>query len=332
VHGEIKGGLVPIGANTKLDRPMHAQVLPERPTIFLGQPFRIQLSITDVAEPFDQLAAQVIGTVRPLKSHASRYVQSLLPPDHPVPQPIYFDHVKSELRILPMAATFQITITATKVPPAYEGSSLEVSYKLLVRGRTAAKLSDPHIFPLVIVTPLNSSVTFSEARINGQITLEFLATQTVSSRVCLACPFRENPAAAASFRLERNQRDIAIVEIAPVVAAGDVLEFTIHLPDEALIIRVAELKIMRREVFPDSTVDSSEVFSRPLFLKGLAARRFSFQIPFGMTASFATEVAAVSYELRFVLAVGGAPLPLTIPLTVTPPLISLTKPRCPKVE
>jgi hypothetical protein len=249
-----------------------------------------------------------------------------------VPQPVYFDHVKSDLQVLAPAPTFLLVITATDLPPSYDGSSLEVSYKLLVRSRTGAKLSEPHLFPLLIVSPVNSAVTFSNSSLSGRITLETSPTETMPSRVALHCPFPCAPVDPESHRVTDHGREIAIVDIVPVVAAGEILTLTIRLPDEETLVREAALKIVRRELFPDSTVDSSDIASRSVSLKGFAARRFSLQIPFGTTAVFTTEIATVSYDLALAFSAGGSSLSLTIPLTIGPPLVSLTKPRCAKSD
>jgi hypothetical protein len=314
---------------------MEVRVPQECPTIFLGQPFGLQIIISNVSAPFDQIVGQVVGTVRAIRSHAFKYVQSLLPPKQPPPESsLYFDHIKTDFCVFSSAGTFLLTITATDIPPSYEGIAIEVSYLLLIRCRTGTALSVPIAFPLRVVGNANSSFNFGTTQQNGRISLELLPTETVPARLLQHSPFPwTRPEKPNSYFVSGDGREIALVQMYATATAGDAFMGIIRVTNQEVGLESAEVKFVRREVYDHGqVVEISEVVNRKVDLKGFAARKFWLQLPFVTVASFTTEFLTVSYGVDLTFSSASDQWNWTEPITVIPPLVSLTKPRVPKTE
>jgi hypothetical protein len=196
------------------------------------------------------------------------------------------------------------------------------------------KLSDPYVFPLIFVGNAHSSFNLGTAQQSGRISFEILPTETVPSRLLLHCPFPlRRPEKPHCYIVSGDGREIALVQMYAIAPAGDAFVGTIHVSDQELGLESAEVKFVRREVYDTGqVVEVSEVASRKVDLKGFIAKKFWLQLPFTTAPSFATEFVTVSYGLDVIFSGPSDQWNWTEPITITPPAVSLTKPRVRKAE
>jgi hypothetical protein len=302
---------------------MTIRVSPQRPSVFLGQPFPLEVAIADVASPLDRVTAQVVGSVHANKPAVANCIQSLLHRATP------YVHVQSAVHDLGSAisadTSFLLTISASDIPQSFEGAGLAIRYDLLVQAHRGEATAARQTFPIIFIGPAKYQARLEPAAI-ADFRLTSIPSPTSYNRLSLHSPFDSRPAGHNRYVVHGDERVLATLKMPIVVAAGGQLSALISLEDE---LDAAEAKIAMREAYRDQagTIEFSEIASKKVDLKGFAARRFELSVPFTAVADFETEVVEVTYVLEVTFSAKDEAWRYVEPISIGPPEFSITKSR-----
>jgi hypothetical protein len=312
---------------------MKVTLTPERPSIFLGQPFTLQFTVSDPTQTIQWVSAQIVGKTRTLKPATHPFLQSLVNEAlGGVQNAPFFGHVMSGSRMIASNLSghksFSLTILADHIPPSYDGAGLLIAYELLIACNAAGVIDKSRSFPLHFIGPQGpASVRLAQRA--GVFKIQSAEADLLPGRLSLPSPFRAAvPADQRDFVVQREGGVLAVIRMAAAAAVGNPIAGVISIEKADSGVGEVKASLVRRETFGDGrVVETSEICARKIELNGVLARRFSIPVPFGTVADFEVEFMKVSHHLEFVFFGKDGNWKWAAPIAVFPPEISPTKPR-----
>jgi hypothetical protein len=310
-----------ITCKEKVLRLMNALVLPDRPMIYLGQPFTLQLTLLDEDEPGQWVSAQIVGKTRTLRPAMHRLLQPFAG-DAPV-----FAHVQSGCHRIASHVSgrrsFSLTVMADRIPPSYDGSGVSITYELIVACRTGCSVA----FPLLFVAPHSRRFSLAAAQRDAVFEIETSEAELLPGRLSARCPVRA-PADPRDVVVQRAGGLVAMMRMPSAASVGHPIFGVISLDKTDSGVTEVKASLFRRETFGAGEVtERMGLCSRKLELNGAIARRFSIPVPFTTVADFETEIVKITHCVEFTFYGRGGAWKWTSAVSMFPPDISLTKPR-----
>jgi hypothetical protein len=327
VRAEFSKGKLPgndAGQKKKLQERSHvgmnALLLPERPVIYLGQPFTLQLTLLDGDEPGQWVSTQIVGRTRTLNPAAHRFLWPF------AGDATVFDHVQSDSQRIASDVSgrrsFSLTIVADRIPPSYDGSGVSITYELLIACQTGGSVA----FPVLFVAPRSHPFSLATAQRDAVLEIQTSEVELLPGRLSVRCPVR----ALADRRdvvVQRTGGIVAMVRMPSATAVGHPIVGVISLDKTDSGVTEVTASLFRRETIGTGDISRIQLCSRKLELNGALARRFSIPVPFTTVADFETEIVKITHFLEFTFYGTAGAWKWTSTVSMFPPEISPTKPR-----
>jgi hypothetical protein len=300
--------------------------------IFLGQPFTLQLTLSDTSEAVQWVSAQIAGKARSLKPSTEPFLQSLVSDALGGPQNApFFGHVMSGSRMIASNftgfRTFTLTVLADHIPASYDGAGLSISYELLIASQIGGTIDKSRSFPLFFIGP-GSKSSLRSAQQNSLFEIESAEGESAPGRLSLQSPFRSIIAEPKDFLVQREGGIVAALRMPAVTTVGTPVVGVISLENADSGVAEVKANLVRIESFGDGAeIVSTEIGSHRIEVAGVISKRFSIPVPFATVADFETEIVKVSHTLEFTFYGQGGAWKWAVQIAVLPPELSLTKPR-----
>lgn len=303
---------------------MNLRVLPQRPVIFLGKPFTLQISVSTGKTEAHSVTLSIVGKTKTSHDFFQDIIRKITGSSESLSS---FDHIISKQ--CPLTPKLQgekifcVTVTADNIPPSFDGVYSSISYELVIQSSKLAPVS----YPLVFVAQFESETSISHS--TGQINIECIEAQSTSSKLYLSCPFSSGIRPQSNdFLVNQSGGMIAKLTIPSAVSVGGTISGWIDLTDSTTGVRELRISLIRLEDYPQDKHEQSEVTAKSIELTGLVGRRFTLTVPYTCTANFSTEIVHVHYSLSFLFSTqDGHRCKWESEIKVLPPEFSITKPR-----
>jgi hypothetical protein len=211
----------------------------------------------------------------------------------------FFGHVMSGLRMIASNLSghksFSLTVLADHIPPSFNGVGLSIAYELLIACNAAGVIDKSRSFPLHIIGP-QAPASIRLAQLAGVFEIQSTEADLLPGRISLPSPFR-----AAVPADQREGGVLALIRMVPAAAIPNPIAGVISIEKADSGIGEVKASLVRRETFANGrVVQTSEICTRKIELKGVIARRLRVPVPFGSVADFEVEFMKVSHHLEFI--------------------------------
>ena len=307
---------------------MNVRVLPQRPVIFVGLPFTVQLTVSSGKGRVGGVTARVVGRMSGAQDSIKEVIGRVLGGEKGGAAAA---HVMSDVcqvcDSVEGERTFCVTVTAEDVPPSFDGVYSSISYELVVSCAGGSSVS----CPLVFVAKYGYDTPISVSRTQGRLKLECVEGSSVSSKLCVSCPFACDISTHESdFIVNQKSGVVAKLSIPTAVCVGSSISGWIDLTNSTVGVTELKVSLVRIEHYPPNKEEHAEVSTRSIELTGLVGRRFTVAVPYTCTANFSTDMVGIKYQAEFLFSLhDGHKCKWVCDMNVLPPEFSLTKPRCP---
>jgi hypothetical protein len=312
---------------------MKVRIAPERPMIFLGQPFTLQVYVSDPPGLIQWVSVQIVGKLRPLSPAAQTLFSDIVHRSLGGPQNApFFGHVMSGSRQIARnvegKSSWCVEITAKGIPPTFDGSHFAVSYQLVVFLQIEGNLdSNQHLFPLWFVSPFGFECSFETCQNDASFRIRVADADSIVSPYCLVSPFESTGRLISQrYEIDREGGKVASVDVQKFAVAGKPLVGFVSLKQSDSEIISMKIELVRKELEGVESV----VCSQTIDMRFILAKRFSISVPWDAPADFKTDLMSITYMICFTFSDSKRAWRWSSGIKVYPPEFSLARHRlCP---
>ena len=317
---------------------MKIVLTPDNPIILIGQPFTLQVTMTDCPSTLMWASAQIAGKIKSLKTETEtilkQIVHDALGADENAP---FFGHVMSGSRLIASnfstPKTFLLTINTNGIPPTYNGVSISISYELRVATQIAGTPLSYISVPLRFVGHPKSYVILEKCQDEAFFDIKSFLANSVPAPFALVSTYKypEDSFKIIDHQIEFQDQKVVTLTMALEVQVGQLLTglFTIN-KNSSITPKKVSISLIRKEIFSKTgEIFDSIVISNNVDLQYIVSRRFSIQIPFSASPDFSTNIFAVSHELVLNFSWNQGTFQWSAPFKVFPPELTLSTSRSP---
>ncbi|EAY17724.1 hypothetical protein TVAG_170380 [Trichomonas vaginalis G3] len=312
---------------------MRVSILPECPSIFLGQEFMVQISIAEAPTQIKWISAQITGKVQTLKPSVEPALLSLVHRALGAPQQApFFGHVMSGSRLIDSdiktPKTYCLSIKADGIPPSYDGEAVSISYELRIVSQIGQQISQPTIIPIKFISPYKSNCILQNTQNTATFTLTSIESASIPSPIALLSPFPPVQEKSLDiFSIKQGDSIVASLKLKLSARSGGDFSGIIDMKESTSGVTSVNIRIIRVEKFSNDVTDQTIIVNENLPLDKIIMRRFSLPMPFNTPAEFVTDLFECSYSAEFNFIGPAGAWKWVAPLQVLPPLLSLSMPR-----
>lgn len=312
---------------------MRVSILPECPSIFLGQEFMVQISIAEAPTNIKWISAQITGKVQTSKPSVEPALLSLVHRALGAPQQApFFGHIMSGSRLIDSdiktPKTYCLSIKAEGIPPSYEGEAVSISYELRIVSQIGGQISPPTIIPIRFIAAYKTNCVLQNTQATAQFSFNSIEASSIPSPIALLSPFpKVNDKTTELFSIKQGNSLVASLKLTLSAKSGGDFSGIVDMKDASSGVTSVDVKIIRVEKFSNDVVEQSTIVNEKLGLEKIIMRRFSLPIPFNTPADFTTDLFDLSYIVEFLFNSPNGVWKWSSPLQILPPIISLSMPR-----
>ena len=315
---------------------MKISLVPDRPTIFLGQKFNVQININSETN-VKWISAQITGKTITLNNQTSQLLHNIVKQSLGGPQNApYFGHVMSGSRLIANdfsgSKTLCLSILADDIPPSYDGEGVCIKYELMIAFQTSTQIDKSHVFPIRFIAPFKSKTLLEKCQANAKFEIENFEAKMMSSIFYLSSMFVNNPSIFEKTEFIIKQQDLTICKIITPLAAssGKDVTFLIDFSDSNIEVQDVTISLIKIEVYSNENANQSKcIIEKKIKLKDVILRSVSLPILQSLTAEFETDLITLKYSLVFVFKHAKGSSKTTLSFSILPQEYSNTRPMIP---
>ena len=312
---------------------MRVTIQPECPSIYLGQDFQIQISITESPSEMKWISAQISGKVRSLKKETEEPLLKLIEQSLGAPQQApFFGHVMSGSRMvdsdIKSPKTYCLSVKADNIPPSYEGEGVSIAYELRIVSQIGRQISQPTIIPIRFISPYKSKYIIEKTQDMATFDIKSVEGQSVPSPIALVSPFAPvEEKTIESFSIKQGDSVVASLKLKLMAYAGNEFTGVIDMKNANAGVQSVDISVIRIEHFSNDVVEKMNIVSKNINLLNIIMKRFEIPIPFTTPADFSTDLFEINYKAAFQFNSPQGSWQWEAPLQILPPQLSLSMPR-----
>ena len=312
---------------------MRVSIQPEFPSIYLGQEFQLQITITEAPTEIKWISAQIAGKVRALKKETEEPLLKLVAQSLGAPQQApFFGHVMSGSRMIDSdiksPKTYVISVKADGIPPSYEGEGVSITYELRIVSQSGRQISPPTIIPIRFISPYKSKYIIEKTQDTASFDITSVRAESVPSSIALISPFpKVDEKMIESFFIKQGDSLVAALRLKLMAYAGSEFSGIIDMNGASSGVETVDICIIRVEHFNNDVNIETNITTKNIPLQNIIMKRFEIHIPFTSPSDFSTDLFDVFYKVSFQFNSKIGSWKWEQPLQVLPPQLSLSMPR-----
>ena len=283
-------------------------MIPEKPSIYLGQEFSIEVSITGSKQRIMWLGAQISGFAISKTDLSQSLFRKELPGSYLLStNNTVFNFVMSGSRMIATdfqaPSTFLINLFIDNVLPSYSGKSIDIEYELCIFAQTSGKPVISKKVPITILSARDKTFNLIQTQTQSVFKLETIKKETKDNCYATISSFiqtniKQNK--AKTILEDENGLNIDI-EVETVTKAGSELTGKIDMKNSKIKNLTASIKLISKEFIKceNELSDINVISSQEIPLNYFIMKRFKVFIPYNIGTSFETELFTISYEIQF---------------------------------
>ena len=320
---------------------MEISVLPQKPAIFIGQEFCVEISFSGNKQKIMWCGAQISG-IAISKDQISQplFLRDLPGSYAPDATKTVFNFVMSGSRMIATdfysPSTFLLNLLIDKTPPSYRGKSIDIDYELCIFAQISGKNMISKKIPITILTPKDSVFSLIQTQTLSSFEMKAIKNETKDNNFSTISPFNQViPKQNRATAILENENGLNIsIETDTISTVGSFLYCIIDLTNSKERDLIAFVDLISKEIMKDSSKSeiNNIIVSQKCNLNNTLMKQFQIFIPYDIGTSFDTEIFSVHYEIQISIEKSNKgdndkKLSWEAPIDIYPPPISISTPR-----
>ena len=320
---------------------MNISVLPEKPTIFIGQEFCVEVSLSGNKQKIMWCGAQISGiAISKNQISQSLFLKDLPGSYAPDSSKNVFNFVMSGSRMIATEfytpSTFLLKLIIDKTPPSYKGNSIDIDYELCIFAQISGKQLISKKVPITILTQKDAYFSLIQTQTLSSFEMKAIKKETKDNNFSLISPFNQTiPKQNKVTAILENEEGLNIsIETETISTIGSSLYCKFDLSHSKVKDLIAFVNLASKEVMKDSnkTEINNIISTQKCNLNNCIMKLFQIFIPYDIGTSFDTEIFSIHYEIQISIEKSNKndddkKLSWETPIEIFPPLISISTPR-----